>query len=180
VTASSDRAQNLEPLRRRHLIAGWGGLLVFLTLGIVLESLLGLKAAYYLDVRNSVRREMWRLAHTHGTLIALIQIAFALSVGRIPRPAVAGRLAVVSGCLLAGLVCLPAGFFLGGLWFYEGDPGVGVLLVPAGALMLLVGVGTFLWLLASRGETPQASALDVTAESSSRSSSIRSRGGKRR
>jgi hypothetical protein len=37
-------------------------------------------------------------------------------------------------------VCLPGGFFLGGVSFYSGDPGLGVLLVPVGAVLLLAGV----------------------------------------
>ena len=32
---------------------------------------------------------------------------------------------------------LPGGFFLGGVTFYSGDPGVGVLLVPIGGVLLL-------------------------------------------
>ena len=37
---------------------------------------------------------------------------------------------------------LPAGFLLGGLVIHDGDPGIGVLLVPVGALLLLYGVGS--------------------------------------
>jgi len=36
-------------------------------------------------------------------------------------------------------VVLPAGFFLGGIRFYAGDPGVGVALVPIGAVLLIYG-----------------------------------------
>jgi hypothetical protein len=35
---------------------------------------------------------------------------------------------------------LPGGFFLGGVFLYSGDPGLGVFLVPLGALTLFVGV----------------------------------------
>jgi len=42
---------------------------------------------------------------------------------------------------LRGATCLmPAGFFLGGLFIYSGDPGLGILLVPAGGLLLVVAV----------------------------------------
>ena len=42
--------------------------------------------------------------------------------------------------LLSALILLPGGFFLGGLVIYSGDPGLGILLVPLGALFLLSGV----------------------------------------
>ena len=35
---------------------------------------------------------------------------------------------------------LPGGFFLGGLVIYAGDPGIGILLVPVGAVLLLAAV----------------------------------------
>ena len=35
---------------------------------------------------------------------------------------------------------LPGGFLLGGAVIYSGDPGVGILLVPAGTVLLLTGV----------------------------------------
>lgn len=45
----------------------------------------GFKVGLYLDVDHSARRHMWTLAHTHGTLLALVNIAFALSLERSPR-----------------------------------------------------------------------------------------------
>ncbi len=68
-------------LQRRHLLIGWLGLLVFLTLGVVLEALHGFKAGFYLDAHNSARRLMWTLCHAHGTLFSLVHIAFACSLG---------------------------------------------------------------------------------------------------
>ena len=41
---------------------------------------------------------------------------------------------------MAASVLLPGGFFLGGIAFYSGDPGLGVLLVPVGAVLLLTAV----------------------------------------
>jgi hypothetical protein len=68
-----------------HLRIGWVALRVFLCLGGVLEMLHGFKVGLYLDVDHSARRHMWTLAHTHGTLLALVNIAFALSLERSPR-----------------------------------------------------------------------------------------------
>ncbi len=123
---------------RRHLRFGWWSLLVFLTLGAVLEAMHGFKVGWYLDVMNETRRLLWTLAHAHGTLLALTNIAFALTVqsaALTPR-----QFAIADPCLLAASVLLPAGFFLGGLFNYGIDPGLGILLVPVGALLLFVGV----------------------------------------
>jgi len=130
-------------LSRRHLLIGWTGLLVFLALGIALELLHGFKADYYLDTRNTTRRLMWTLAHTHGTLFSLVNIAFAVSVSRIAS-AQEKLLPWASRGLSGALWLMPLGFFLGGVKFYGGDPGLGILLVPIGAALLLLGVGAFL------------------------------------
>ena len=53
-------------LTRRHLIVGWTGLLVFLSVGIALEAIRGLKSGFYLGTENTTRRLIWTLAHTHG------------------------------------------------------------------------------------------------------------------
>ena len=37
-------------------------------------------------------------------------------------------------------ILMPAGFFLGGLFIYSGDPGLGILLVPVGGALLLAAV----------------------------------------
>ena len=37
-------------------------------------------------------------------------------------------------------VLLPGGFFIGGFFIYDGDPGLGVFVVPVGALSLLIAV----------------------------------------
>lgn len=126
-------------LARRHVRFGWWALAVFLTLGIVLESMHGFKVGWYLDAGNEARRLTWTLAHAHGTLIALVNIVFGLTL-RVMEPEPGPWVRAASPALLASAVVLPAGFFLGGLVIYGGDPGLGILLVPAGALLLLVAV----------------------------------------
>ena len=124
---------------RRHLRFGWWSLLLFATLGLVLESLHGFKVRAYLDVSNETRRLMWTLAHAHGTLLAVIHIVFGLTLRGGPAPALATQ-RLISTSLYAASVLLPGGFFLGGVVFYAGDPGVGVLLVPAGGVLLLYAI----------------------------------------
>jgi hypothetical protein len=82
---------------------------------------------------------MWTLAHAHGTLLSLVHVAFAATLF-IGGAAVEARLERASLCLTLALVCLPGGFFLGGLFFWGGDPGLGVLFVPIGGALLLVAV----------------------------------------
>jgi hypothetical protein len=131
-------------LVRRHFLAGWSGLLVFLSLGAFLEFLHGFKVGLYLDPPHRLRRELWTLAHAHGTLLALLQIAFAVTLPRHGRWTPA-RARVASLFLIDAQILIPVGFFLGGLFPSEGDPWVGVLLVPAGALLLFVAVAVILW-----------------------------------
>ncbi len=126
-------------LSRRHLQFGWWSLLVFLSLGIGLEILHGMKAGLYLGVSSGTRRLMWTLAHAHGTLLALVHVAFAVTLPHITGWRDSSR-RLASASLKAASVLLPGGFFLGGLVTYGGDPGVGVFLVPVGAVALFIAV----------------------------------------
>ena len=45
-----------------------------------------------------------------------------------------------SRLLVFGSLTVPVGFFLGGVWFYDGDPGLGIVLVPVGALALVAAL----------------------------------------
>lgn len=125
-------------LTRRHLRFGWTAILVFALLGLILETLHGFKVRAYLDVANETRRLMWTLAHAHGTLLGLVNVAYGLTVA---HSAEWGRGTLTSRGLVAAAILLPAGFFLGGLQPYGGDPGLGILLVPVGAVALVVAVG---------------------------------------
>ncbi len=111
----------------------------FAALGLGLEALHGFKVGAYLDPPNETRRLMWTLAHAHGTLLGLVHIVFALTLKQLPQlPANAMRLA--SRGLVGASIFLPAGFFLGGVRFYAGDPGLGIVLVPVGAVLLLAAL----------------------------------------
>jgi hypothetical protein len=132
-------------LVRRHLRLGWWSLLVFLTLGLLLEALQGFKIGFYMDLANATRRHVWTLAHAHGTLLGLVNVAFAMSLKLFGD----GRetwASLASAALVGATILLPGGFFLGGIVVYAGDPGLGVLLVPVGGVLLIVAV-----YLAARG-----------------------------
>ena len=126
-------------LLRRHLRFGWWSLAFFLLIGTTLEAMHGLKVGYYLDASNSTRRLLWTLAHAHGSLLGLVHLGFAATLGLgVVLSERSSRWA--SGCLAGASFLLPGGFAIGG-WFAEaGDPGLGVLLVPVGAAALLVSV----------------------------------------
>lgn len=121
---------------QRLLRFGWWALLAYLSLGITLEILHGLKVSWYLDVGRETRRLMFTLAHAHGTLLALVNIAAGLTLKASPSID-AGRAA---GSLIWAAVLLPLGFFLGGVVTHDGDPGLGILLVPIGAALLVFAV----------------------------------------
>jgi hypothetical protein len=153
-TSTNDDLTSLRrDVARRHHLVGWSCLLVFLSLGAVLELFHGFKVGFYLDPPNRLRRELWTLAHAHGTLLGLIQIAFAAGLMHFGRWT-ASRLKLVSFFLLDAALLIPLGFFLGGLSPSESDPWLGILLVPPGALLLFIAVA--LILLSTRQEPDKA------------------------
>jgi hypothetical protein len=69
-----------------------------------------------------------------------VNLALAAALPHLP-----GRLpAAASACLVAGTLLVPAGFFAGGIWARGGDPGLGALLVPPGALLVVVALALVL------------------------------------
>lgn len=121
-------------LAYRHQRIGWWSLAIFASLGLALETLHGLKVGLYLDVGNDTRRLLWTLAHAHGALVGVLHVLYGLTLLRTPSSVLTSR------CLtLAGLL-LPAGFFLGGMDIQGGDPGLGILLVPPGGLLLVTAL----------------------------------------
>ena len=127
----------LSAVARRHLRIGWLGLVAFVVLGLVLEAFHAFKVPLYLDVGNETRRLMWTLAHAHGTLLSLVQLAVASTAALLGADVVSEA---ASRAMLAGWALLPLGFFLGGIGTFGGDPGPGVFLAPVGALATLLGM----------------------------------------
>jgi hypothetical protein len=120
---------------KKTLVTGWVLLAVSLPFGVMLEALHGFKVQAYLA--SDTRRELWRLAHAHGTMLGIVCLVFAALAER--HVAEASRVSI--GRQLAwGAVLMPLGFFLGGILNSEGDPSLGIALVPAGAVLLLVAL----------------------------------------
>ncbi len=127
-------------IARSHFLYGWWSLLVFVLLGIGLESLHVFKVGWYVDRGEpETRRLMWTLAHAHGTVLALVNIALAATFSIIATGKQSSQ-TLASRCLFSASILLPAAFFLGGVFVTEGDPGMGILLIVPGALLLLIAV----------------------------------------
>jgi hypothetical protein len=131
--SAGDRSALDRRLQLRHLRVGWSALLLFAVVGVALEGLHAFKVPWYLGVASESRRLLFTLAHAHGVGLALVNLALAATCQRLPRPlAPAASLALVVGTIL-----VPGGFFLGGLFVHGGDPGLGAILIPPGALFVL-------------------------------------------
>lgn len=129
--------RNSSDYVRQHVVVGWWSLVAFITLGIVLEAMHGLKIGWYLGVDAEQRRLMWTLAHTHGTLISIVHLCFAWTASKLIDWKDSLR-ATASRCLMAAGVLMPLGFLLGGVYAFDNDPGLGILLVPPGAFLFLI------------------------------------------
>lgn len=124
-----------DPAIRKTVRAGWLLLAIALPFGVTLEALHGFKVQAYLA--SEMRREMWRLAHAHGTLLGMLcLVSAAIADAHIPEAIRARVLAMIRW----GAVLMPLGFFLGGVLNSEGDPSLGILLVPPGALLLIAAL----------------------------------------
>jgi len=128
-----------DDLCARHVRIGWWSLLFFLSLGAGLEALHSLKLGCYLAPANETRRLLWTLAHAHGTLLAILQLIFGL-LTRVTLDPASSQVMLAARCLIGASLLIPGGFLLGGASFHQGDPGLGVLLVPPGALLLFIAV----------------------------------------
>ena len=85
---------------RALLRQGWISLAIWIAFGILVEGLVGYRIPALLDDLN--RREMFRLAHAHGTLLNIVLIIVAVCV-RLELIRI-GRLAAL-GLRLAAVLC---------------------------------------------------------------------------
>ena len=123
---------SLSPLPLR---VGIWLLAVSLPLGLTLEALHAMKVQVYLG--SVTRREMWTLAHAHGNLLGILCLVFALLSPRLLAVTARPR---VERLLALGAVLMPLGFLLGGVLNSEGDPSLGITLVPLGGVCLFVAL----------------------------------------
>ena len=119
---------------RGLLLQGWASLAVWMSFGLLLEGLLGYKIPDYLQ--DLQRRELFRLAHTHGTVLSIVLILAAISCRTFE---IAIHRAVNLG-LRIGTILMPLGFLLAGIRHTESDPGLAIWLVPPAALLNIFGI----------------------------------------
>ena len=111
-------------------------LAISLPMGLTLEALHAMKVQVYLG--SAMRRELWRLAHAHGNLLGILCLVIAsLGPRLVSDPAQRLRF---ERLLAFGSVAMPLGFLLGGVLNSEGDPSLGILLVPAGGVLVFVAL----------------------------------------
>jgi peptidoglycan/LPS O-acetylase OafA/YrhL len=137
-----------------HLRASLWCVAAFLAMGMWLEAMFGLRVEGVMN--DPIRREFLRLGHAHGGLLALLNVALAWALLRLGTPeAWASRIRVAAwlGSLLVGV-----GFVGGGLVHGPTDPGPAVLLVPAGALMVVASLVATALLRAGDGDQKPGSA----------------------
>lgn len=124
-----------DPARTLTLRTGYWLLAVSIPFGLTLEALHGFKVRAFLE--SDMRRELFRLAHAHGTLLGILCLVFAaLAERNVPE---ASRLSIAK-LVVWGAVLMPLGFFLGGVLNSEGDPSLGIVLTPVGAALLVVAL----------------------------------------
>lgn len=129
------------------MFQGWLSIAVWMGFGLLLEGFLGYKIPAYLQ--DQQRRELFRLAHTHGTFLGLVLLAAAVVIQRLNiSPHRAARAAIRLG---TGLI--PLGFLIAGVWHSESDPGLAIWLVPPAALLVIFGVVAFALASRTSGET---------------------------
>lgn len=131
MAASGYDSSDQTRMCRRIASQGWLSLAFWMSVGFLLESLMAFKAPAYLD--DLQRRELFRLAHAHGSLLGVVLVIAALWIERSATPL--SRPAMFA--LRFGAAVMPIGFLAAGLWHPESDPGFAIWLVPIGAVPLI-------------------------------------------
>lgn len=120
-----------EQERARARRFGWWSLFAWASSGAALDAMHAFRLAAYLD--QPLRRELLTWAHAHGVGLALVLLAYAAAGDPVRAPRAGTLLRVAS-------LAMPLGFALSLLGHGESDPGPAILLVPVGALCLLVAL----------------------------------------
>jgi hypothetical protein len=110
------------------------GIAVWMAFGLLLEGLIAFRIPDYLS--DPITREMFRLAHAHGTLLSLILVV----VGLASRAEFISAPKIADWMLRIGSVAMPLGFLLGGVGNSANDPSPLVFIAPVGGVMLIFGI----------------------------------------
>lgn len=117
------------------IFQAWASVAVWMSFGLLVEGLLGFRNPTMFG--DETRREMFRLAHAHGTLLSLMLLGVVFTINKIEN---VPNFAVWS--LRIGTVLMPVGFLLAGIQHFPNEPGLGIWLVPPAALLIIFGAIT--------------------------------------
>ncbi len=121
---------NVRSLLRQSFI----GIAAWMSFGLLLEGFIGFRVSAYMSV--PIRREMFQLAHTHGTLLSILLLISALTISKdLVYP---NKLAIL--LLRIGTVLMPLGFLLGGIQPNKDEPNALVFLAPIGGILVILGI----------------------------------------
>ena len=110
------------------------GIAVWMSFGLLLEGLIAFRIPDYLS--DVITREMFRLAHAHGTLLSLVLVV----VGLAWKSEFISVAPFVNWMLRIGSVAMPVGFMLGGIGNSTNDPSPLVFIAPTGGVMMIFGI----------------------------------------
>ena len=123
----------LEKTLSGLIFQAWCGIAVWMAFGLLLEGFIGFRTPVYL--LDPTRRELFRLAHAHGTLLSLLLLGAAFSLKQ--NSLAENKYGVLA--LKIGTVLMPAGFFLGGIYTFGSDPNFLIIFAPIGGLGVILG-----------------------------------------
>jgi hypothetical protein len=113
---------------------GFLGIVIWMSFGLLLEGFIGFRVSAYMS--NVVRRELFQLAHTHGTLLNILLLITVLALNN--------RLISMNSfplwVLRIGTILMPIGFLLGGIWIRGEEPNSLIFLAPIGGIMVIFGM----------------------------------------
>lgn len=119
---------------RSLLLQSFIGIAAWMSFGLLLEGFIGFRVSAYMS--DLTRRELFRLAHTHGTLLSILLLISALTISKgLVYP---NKFAAVA--LQIGTVLMPLGFLLGGIWTRGEEPNIFIFLAPIGGVLVIFGI----------------------------------------
>jgi vacuolar-type H+-ATPase subunit I/STV1 len=122
---------------RSLLLQSFIGIAAWMSFGLLLEGFIGFRVSGYMSV--PIRREMFQLAHTHGTLLSLLLLVSTLTISK--ELVYPNKFATLS--LRIGTILMPLGFLLGGIQPNKDEPNALVFLAPIGGILVIFGIINF-------------------------------------
>jgi hypothetical protein len=133
-TGNETTEKAAETNARSLLRQSFVGLAAWLSFGLLLEGFIGFRVSAYMS--DLTRRELFQLAHTHGTLLSLLLLLCTLTISK--QLVYPNKSAVLA--LRLGAILMPFGFLLGGIQTRGEEPNFLIFLAPIGGISVIFGV----------------------------------------